>query len=182
MLGRLIAIAAILTLGVGIATAGDDPAQAKQVQNDVRKYISSEYLGDVATFIKLTHATEVEMAGGIDAFELQHRNLARMLKAAGMRVEQIKFPSLPQFFEGKDGRRFVVVPTLMTTAGIDIKGRVRRFVNKDFELGILDPGAGGWKYVGGHVGDKGVAGIQARFSDFPSGVTLPPRTRMEVGG
>lgn len=177
MFSRLFGIAAIWMLGINAAVAGNDPAQANRVQNDVRKYIAAEYLGDVATFIELTHSTGVEMVGGPDAFELQRGNLARMLKAAEVRVEQIKFPSPPQFFEGKDGRRFVIVPTMMIIVGTGGS----RIVYKGFDLGILDPGAVGWKYIGGQIGDKGVAGIQARFSDFPSGVTLPPRTRMEVG-
>ena len=182
MFSRLIAIAAMWMIGVSAAIAGDDLAQAKQVQDDVRKYNSARTLGDIATFIELTHVAGVEMAGGSDAFELQQRNLARMLRAAKSRVEQIRFPSRPQFFEGKDGRRFVIVPTVVTIAGVNRQGRAQRHVYEDFGLGILDPGADGWKYIGGHVGDRGVTGIQARFSDFPSGVTLPPRTKMKVGG
>lgn len=169
-------------IGVSVAIAGDDLAEARQVQDEVRKYISAHMNGDIATIIGLTHVSEVEMQGGSDSFELQQRNMAGMLRAAQSRIEQIRFPSRPQFFEGKDGRRFVIVPTVVTSTGVNVKGRVLRFVSEDFTLGILDPEAGGWRYMDGHLGGKGVTGVQARFSDFPSGVTLPPRTMMKFGG
>jgi hypothetical protein len=168
---------ALSLAGINATFSDDLSAEVKQVQSDVRTYLNSSFDGDVDTYIGLTHPKEIEREGGPDAFRLQQSNMARMMRAVAMRLNRLTFKAAPQFLEGSNGRRFVIVPYVIINSGTHISGARRTHEGEDFKLGILEPGTTDWKYIGGHVGDKGV---QRVFPDFPAGVQLPPRTTMRL--
>ena len=168
VLSRLIATIVMLIFCTSAAIAASTSSPVHQVQGDIRAYLGAEYGGDVEIYINLTHPKGIEMDGGIDAFRLHRTNMARMMNALDLQLDVLAFPSPPQFFEGHGGRRFVIVPHLTTVSA----NTGRRSTAVDFELGVLEPGATSWKYIGGEIGK---IGIQHFFPDFPPDVKLPPR-------
>jgi hypothetical protein len=165
---RLIALFTIWVLSATAGICAGTSGSADQVQSDVRSYLSALYDGDVDRVVHLTHSKVIELDGGDWHFRLHQTNMARMMRGAKMRLLKVAFPSSPRFLEGEKGRRFVIVPHIKVVSAID----GRRDKVEDFKLGILEPGATDWKYVGGEIGEKG---IQTVFPDFPPEVELPAR-------
>lgn len=171
-----------LTMSAGVlflvfsstAYADEELTEAERVQQDVMRISDAVYGSDVDTVIEYTHPEIVEMLGGEDEARTALTEVLSQLAELNMTVESLTFPSDPVFLEGTESR-FVIVPTLTIIA---VNGRKAESLN--YQIGILDTEATGWKYVeGSRINSENV---QQFFPGFPEDYEFPETYRRLIEG
>lgn len=167
---RRVALCVIASLWFGSASgraqAKRSVSAAKQVQRDVERIVLGLYRGDVDEVMSYTHPAVLEGLGGTEAAKRALMDAAAQLQARGMKVESLTFPQPPEFFDG-GGRRFVYVPTLTI-----ISAGGRRVESLNFQLGVLERNAPGWKYLEGSRMTSQL--VQKLFPGYPAERPFPP--------
>ena len=144
-------------------------AQEDAVRADIESVVRSLYAGDVETALRYALPEVIEMNGGPDAFRQVVDETIQELSESGTKFESLSFPESASFYEG-NGRRFVVVPTLLV---VTMNGR--RIESRNFQLGVLESQSDGWKYMeGARLAPGRSSNLQQLFPDFPANVEFPP--------
>jgi hypothetical protein len=160
---RLIGIVATAVALFGVA--GIQSQTVVPVQQDVIDLSKAVFEGDIDTIVRFTHPAVIELAGGEDALRRTLKDAVQTFASAGMKLESLKFPSVPTFLEG-GGHRFVIVPTLSVTL---VNGQ--RVESLNFQIGWFDAAASQWKYIEGSR--VNADNVQQLFPGFPQDFEFP---------
>ncbi len=137
----------------------DDPKLTAE-QRDVKKMMIAFYSGDTDTVWEMTHPNVQQNIGDKSAL------IAAVRLTSGMRVEWLKFPDEPTFYEGTENE-YVVVPTKIRL----VKGR-KKVDSQNCQVGIRKKGETTWRYCDGRPGE---ARVRSVFPDLPQDVRFPTR-------
>jgi len=118
--------------------------------------------------LRYLHPAIIEELGGLEQARAELEPLARQKKT----VESFGFPRPPDFLQA-GARRFAIVPTLMVLRAGD-----QRIESLNYQVGVLDPGASGWKYVDGSQISS--ANVRRLFPDFPADYQFPSFYRRKL--
>ena len=154
------------------SAASSGAVLAEQVQRDVDLCVRAVYRGDVDTVLRFTHPMILEKLGGLDRVRADMEPIARQAVARKMSVESLTFPRSPDILQA-GARRFAIVPTLIV-----IRAGDERMESLNYQLGVLEPDASGWKYVeGSRINSENVRDL---FPDFPAGYQFPTIYRKKL--
>ena len=171
---RAAAFSLVLTVAACTSSPGALPPDAmrKHVQDDVAAMLAAPYRGDVDTMLRYTHPMILDQMGTREQAKAAMVQLTQQVLARKMKVESLKFPSPPDLLQVGE-RRFAIVPTLTVIAARD-----QRLESLHYQVGVLERGAEGWKYVDGSKVNAGTA--RTYFPDFPTDYQFPKLYRKKL--
>ena len=160
---------------LAIPAFGSDPelsAEARAVQEDVRKISSAVYKSDIDTTISFTHPGILELLGGEAKARETIAAAFAQFRTTGIKVESLDFPQAPDFVPGVTDD-YVIVPTktIMSANG-------QRVLSMNFQFGIRPKSGSKWTYMEGSRVTTEV--LEALFPDFPVDYTFPAVSRERI--